>query len=94
MSEATKFSPSPSADARSGVALFAATRRSGSLSESTTIAYEPSSVLTRPARGLGEADALLHVLVDQVRDDLGVGLRRQRAAARARAPRAARGSSR
>jgi hypothetical protein len=37
MSEATKFSPSPR-PMTMGVALLAATSRSGSLSESTTIA--------------------------------------------------------
>ena len=45
MSEATKVSPSPR-PRTIGVALFAVTSRSGSSSESTTIAYDPWSSAT------------------------------------------------
>ena len=80
MSEATKFSPSPS-PSTSGVAVLAATSLSGSVSESTTIENDPrnSSTVWRTASVKPQAGA--HPFLDEMRDEFGVGLGAQLMAA-------------
>ena len=81
-SEATKRSPSPR-PTTSGEAFLAATISPGWRSETTAMAYEPSTCLsacrTASARVLAPARG---GLVDQVGDDLGIGLRGERATRR------------
>ena len=79
MSEATKYSPSPRPTTTGGP-LRTATILSGSSAEISTSANRPAhaSMQRAPHRVL-EA-VVLHLALDQVRDDLGVGLGDERVA--------------
>ena len=73
MSLPQKFSPSPS-PITSGEAFFATTTRPGSASRITAIAYAPSTCASARRTAASRSSPARDLAVDQVRDDLGVGI--------------------
>ena len=78
MSDATKNSPSPSPTTIGGP-FRAATILSGSSAEISTSAKRPRISMQRPAHRVFET-VVLHLALDEMRDDFGVGLGDERVA--------------
>ena len=74
MSEARYVSFSPSPTTTLPAPCLAATSRSGAWRRQHDDRVRPAQLAQRAPRGLLEARRVLEVALDQVRDDLGVGL--------------------
>ena len=84
MSEATKNSPSPR-PTTSGGPLRTATILSGSSAAISDEREEPAQAAAAPGGRVSTSPSVRHLLLDEVRDDLGVGLGLERDGPRLRA---------